>query len=125
VDKTVDFFRAGVHVLIIDLFPPSPRDPLGMHQLIWEELADDPFAFPPGKDRVLASYEAGAEKVAYVQPVAVGDVLAEMPLFLAEGMHVKVPLEPTYQSAWLACPEDMRTAVETGVMPETDADLGA
>jgi hypothetical protein len=43
-----------------------------------------------------------------------------MPLFVAEGMHVYVPLESTYQTAWAACPEVMREAVETGVMPESD-----
>ena len=122
-DKTFEFLRAGVHVLLIDLFPPSPRDPLGIHQLIWDEIGNDPFAFPPGKDRILASYEASEEKVAYVQPVAVGDVLPDMPLFLSQGLHVKVPLESTYQSAWAACPQEMQVAVETGVMPETDLEL--
>jgi hypothetical protein len=27
VDKTVAFLREGIHVLIVDLFPPTPRDP--------------------------------------------------------------------------------------------------
>lgn len=122
VDKTIDFLRVGVHVLIVDLFPPTPRDPLGMHKLIWDEISDKPFAFPAGKDRILASYETGAEKAAYVEPIAVGDVLPDMPVFVAEGMHVKVPLEPTYQTAWAACPEAMREAVETGVLPESESD---
>jgi len=44
-----------------------------------------------------------------------------MPLFVAGGVHVRVPLEPTYNTAWEASPEVMRQAVETGVMPEPDA----
>jgi hypothetical protein len=32
VDKTI---RGGVRVLMIDLFPPSPRDPHGIHKAIW------------------------------------------------------------------------------------------
>ena len=48
--------------------------------------------------------------------------LPAMPLFLVQGMHILVPLEPTYMSAWDASPEVMRTAVETGVMPEPDAE---
>jgi hypothetical protein len=120
VDKTLDLLRAGIHVLLIDLFPPSPRDPLGMHKLLWDEINDEPFAFPAGKDRILASYETGPAKAAYVEPVAVGDVLPVMPLFLAQGMHVKVPLEPSYMSAWEACPAALREAVETGVMPNPD-----
>ena len=121
VGKTIDFLRQGVHLLIVDLFPPTPRDPLGIHKVIWDEIIEEPFDFPVGKDRILASYETGGERAAYVEPVAVGDPLLEMPLFLANGMHVKVPLEPTYQSAWNACPEEFRLAVETGVVPEPDA----
>jgi hypothetical protein len=118
VDKTIDLLRAGIHVLLIDLFPPTSRDPLGMHKLIWDEISSEPFDFPPGKDRILASYETGAEKAAYVEPIGVGDPLPSMALFLVEGLHVKVPLEATYQATWATCPEDMRVAVETGVLPE-------
>jgi hypothetical protein len=89
--------------------------------LIWDELRDQPFEFPKGKDRILASYQAGVERVAFVEPIGVGESLPAMPLFVAEGMHVKVPLEPTYESAWLGCPEAMREAVETGVLPNPDA----
>lgn len=122
VDKTIDFLREGIHVLIVDLFPPTPRDPLGIHKVIWDEIVEEDFAFPPGKDRILASYETGRERAAYVEPVAVGDPLPEMPLFLTNEVHVLVPLEPTYQATWHVSPEDMRLAVETGVMPEPDAE---
>lgn len=121
-NKTLDFLRTGIHVLLIDLFPPSPRDPLGIHQLIWDEIGNDTFAFPTGKDRILASYEASEEKVAYVQPLAVDESLPDMPLFLAAGQHVKVPLESTYGAAWRDCPEEMRVAVETGILPDPDAE---
>jgi hypothetical protein len=121
-DKTIDFMRSGVHLLLVDLFPPTPRDPFGMHKVIWDEIEDEPFQFPPGKDRILASYEMDAERVAYVEPIAVGDRLPEMPLFLLRGSHVRVPLEQTYMSTWNASPEEMRIAVETGVMPETNDD---
>jgi hypothetical protein len=122
VDKTIDLLREGVHVLIIDLFPPTARDPLGLHKVIWDEILEEDFAFPPDKDRILASYKAGNERVAYVEPVAVGDPLPDMPLFLTQDVHVKVPLEPTYQTTWDATPEDLRLAVETGVMPEPEAE---
>jgi hypothetical protein len=122
VDKSLDFMRRGVHLLLVDLFPPTPRDPFGMHKAIWDEITDEPFAFPPGTDRILASYEMGPERAAYVEPVGVGDRLAAMPLFLTPGAHVRVPLEPTYQATWDASPEELRTAVETGVMPDPDAE---
>jgi hypothetical protein len=122
VDKTVQFLREGIHVLVIDLFPPTPRDPLGMHKVLWDEVADEPFAFPPGKDRILASYQTGDDRAAYVEPVAVGDVLPDMPLFLTSRLHVPVPLESTYRATWDATPEELRVAVETGVLPEPEAD---
>lgn len=120
VDKTMEFLKSGIHVLVIDLFPPSPRDPFGIHKLIWDEIEEEDFAFPAGKDRILASYETGAERAAYVEPVGVGDSLPDMPLFLANAYQVPVPLESTYQATWDAGPEDLRRAVETGVLPETD-----
>ena len=122
VEKTIDFLRRDVHVLIVDLFPPTPRDPFGMHKVLWDEITEEDFTFPPGKDRILASYETGVERAAYVEPVAVGDLMPDMPLFLTNDVYVQVPLEPTYQATWEASPEDMRLAVETGVMPEPDAD---
>ncbi len=117
IEKTVDLLRSGIHVLIVDLFPPSPRDPYGMHKAIWDEIDEEDFTFPPGKDRILASYEAGSLRRAYVEPVGVGDRLPNMPLFLAEGLHVSVPLERTYLQSWDATPKVMRTAVETEIPP--------
>lgn len=115
VEKAIDFMRAGVHVLILDLFPPTSRDPCGIHKAIWDELQEEEFTFPPGKDRILVSYETGEERVAYIEPIGVGDVLPPMPLFLGREMHVLVPLEATYQTAWEASPEELRMAVEQGM----------
>jgi Protein of unknown function (DUF4058) len=122
VEKTIDFLRAGIHVLIVDLFPPTPRDPFGIHKAIWDEIVEEDFVFPPGKDRILVSYEAGNERVAYVEPVGIGDEMPDMLLVLASDLHVMVPLEPTYRATWDASPEDLRLAVETGVMPDSDAE---
>ncbi len=122
VEKTIDLLREGIHVLIIDLFPPTPRDPLGIHKVIWDEIVEEDFAFPQGKDRILVSYETSGERVAYLEPIAVGDALPDMPLCLTNELHVMVPLEPTYQTTWDASPEELRLAVETGVLPELDAE---
>jgi hypothetical protein len=72
VDKTVQYLQQGVHMLVVDLLPPTPRDPQGLHQLIWSELCECDFAFPPGKDRLLVSYETDQDRVAYIEPVGVG-----------------------------------------------------
>ncbi len=122
VEKTIEFLRGGIHVLVVDLFPPTPRDPSGIHKAIWDEIEEEPFAFPPAKDRILVSYESGGVRAAYIEPLGVGDKMLDMPLFLKNDMHVKVPLEPTYQATWNASPEDLRQAVETGTMPAVDAE---
>jgi hypothetical protein len=114
VDKAVDFLRRGIHLLVIDLFPPTPRDPQGIHKAIWDEIEEGPFALPPDKPLTLASYSAGLVKTAYIEPVAVGDVLPEMPLFLLPERYVPAPLEATYQATWDVCPGPLRDAVLAG-----------
>src|SRR5205814_885820 len=73
VEKTADLLQQGIHLLIIDLFPPGPRDPNGLHKAIWDEFQEEDFALPPDKPLVLASYDAGPPLEAFVEPVAVGD----------------------------------------------------
>ena len=122
VDKTVDCLRKGIHVLIVDLFPPTQRDPYGIHKVIWDEIVEEDFTFPDAKNLILVSYKTGDERAAYIEPVAFGDSLPDMPLFLTNDLHVVVPLELTYQATWDASPEELRIAVETGVVPEPDAE---
>jgi hypothetical protein len=98
----------------VDLFPPSSRDPQGIHKAIWDEIEEQPFKLPLGKPLTLATYVASVPKMAYVEPVAVGDRLPNMAAYLDEDSYVPVPLEETYQSTWATCPEDMREAVQTG-----------
>ena len=99
--KAVDFLRSGVGLVIIDLFRPTPRDPAGIHQAIWDELSGTPFEpRPADKPLTVARYDSGEGLTAYVDPVAVGDSLPDAALFLGPGWYVKVPLEQTYQVSW-------------------------
>jgi len=115
VEKAADFIEAGVNVLIVDLFPPSSRDPAGLHKAIWDEIHEEPFDLPTDKPLTLASYDAGPPKTAYIEPVAVGDALPEMPLFLAPDRYVPTPLETTYMATWATCPYPLRHAVEAPI----------
>jgi hypothetical protein len=58
VEKAIDFLRLGIHLLIIDLFPPSTRDRHGIHQSIWDEIDGSDTEQVAGKNRILVSYEA-------------------------------------------------------------------
>jgi hypothetical protein len=115
VEKTSDLIERGIHLLVIDLFPPTERDPQGMHKLIWDEIAEEDFALPADKPLVLAAYDAGPPWVAYVEPVAVGDVLPEMPLFLKPEFYVPAPLEATYQTSWSVFPKPLKGLLEAPV----------
>ena len=106
--KAVEFLHAGVHLLIVDLFPPSKRDPQGVHKLIWDRIRDEPFELPPDKPLTLAAYSAGRVITGYVEPVGVGDVLPDMPIFLTEGRYVPCPLEMTYQQSWDVFPNALK-----------------
>ncbi len=112
VDKAVELLNQDIHLLILDLIPPTRRDPNGIHGAIWEALVDEQYQAPPGKPLTLAAYEAEAGVRAYVEAVAVGEALLEMPLFLRAGGHVAVALEATYQSAWEAVPRRWRSVIE-------------
>lgn len=108
--KAEEALEGGVHLLILDLLPPGPRDPEGLHPLIREDRGepigpgDEPFRFDPSKPLSLMSYVASPTWEAYLEPVAVGDELPPMPLFLEPEEYVSVPLASTYETAWRALP---------------------
>ncbi len=113
VEKSADLLRQGVHLLVIDLFPPAKRDPQGIHKAIWDEFQEEDLELPPDKPLTLASYDAGPECVAYVEFVGVDDKLPEMPLFLRPEVYVPTPLEETYQTAWAMFPAVLKGLLET------------
>ena len=112
VEKAADLLEHRIHLLILDLHPPTPRDPQGIHGAIWEEITGESYTAPAGKPLTLAAYESGLSVRAYVEPAAVGDPLADMPLFLEPGAHVLVPLESTYGRAFAALPRRWRSVLE-------------
>jgi len=112
VRKARQLIRRGVHLLIVDLFPPSVRDPHGIHKAIWDQFKEEPFDLPPDKPLTLASYVADYEKVAYVENVAVGEPLPDMPIFLTPDHYVPCPLEATYQVTWGVFPRALKGPLE-------------
>lgn len=112
VRKAVQYLHAGIHLLIIDLFPPTKRDPLGLHKLIWDHIRDEEFALPADKPLLLAAYSAGGTLKAFVEPVAVGQALPDMPVFLTPDRYVPCPLETTYLEAWRVFPKALKGPLE-------------
>jgi len=112
VEKAAVALYRGYHLLVLDLHPPGKRDPQGIHGAIWAEISDDSYTAPQVKPLTLASYSAGQIKKAYVEPLAVGQELPNMPLFLEPEEYVNVPLEMTYQGAWRGVPQRWRAVLE-------------
>jgi hypothetical protein len=110
VEKAADILNQGVNLLVVDLFPPTPRDPQGIHKAIWDELGEVPFEAPPGKPLIIASYLGGDFPTAYVESVGIGDALPSLPIFLSETCYIPVPLEATYQEAWAVSPPCSRNS---------------
>ncbi len=111
VGKIAAAMQQGIHVLVLDLFPPTKRDPNVIHKAIWDQFDCEEFELPAGQDRVFASYEADGIQTAYIETLGLGDCLPDMPLFIAPGAHVLVPLEDAYMSAWDDTPPAIRRQV--------------
>ncbi|NUQ64595.1 MAG: hypothetical protein HUU20_19180 [Pirellulales bacterium] len=52
-------------------------------------------------------------KRAFIEPVAVGGRLPDMPLFLDPERYVPVPLEDTYTAAFAAVPKRWQSVLES------------
>lgn len=108
VRKAHEALAAGIHLLLIDLFPPSSRDPLGIHGAVWGEDCGPDYVLSPDKPLTCVGYIGGTGAQAFVEHIAVGDDLPDMPLFLTPDLYVNVPLEKTYRSAWECMPSFWR-----------------
>ena len=112
VGRAIELLGSHIHLMIVDVRPPTRRDPHGIHSVIEKELTGDTYVPPADKPLTLASYEAITPPKAYVEPIAVGDKLPDMPLFLVPGGHVPVPLEKTYKKAFEGIPQRWRRVIE-------------
>jgi hypothetical protein len=117
VEKALELLRGGIHLLIVDLFPPGPRDPQGIHKAIWDEYNESKFVLPPDRPLTLAAYIGGPCPEAFIEPTAVHASLPDMPLFLTPDEYVPVPLEKTYQEAWEAVPAFWRNVLANSTAP--------
>jgi hypothetical protein len=112
INKVCELLEHRIHLLLVDPFLPGPRDPNGIHAAIWQEVEEGSFELPADKPLTLVAYECDLTTRAYIEPVAVGDVLPDMPLFLEPNGCVKVPLEATYQTAFAVLPRRWQRVLE-------------
>ncbi|OWK37665.1 DUF4058 family protein [Fimbriiglobus ruber] len=112
VEKAADILNQGVNLLVVDLFPPTSRDPHGIHKAIWDEFGDEPFAAPPSKPLIVASYIGGDLPTAYVESIGVGDALPSLPIFLSATRYLPAPLEATYLQSWATFPALLKDLID-------------
>ena len=111
VEKAADILNQGVNLLVVDLFPPTPRPP-GHSQGHLGRTRRRAVRAPPGKPLIVASYVGGDIPTAYVESVGVGDALPSLPIFLSQTRYIPAPLETTYQEAWAVFPAMLKELIE-------------
>ena len=113
--KGADLLRAGVHLSVIDLLPPTRHDgPCGLAGAVGEEAGFRQVRPPAseGKPLTVGAFEAARPARFYGEPLAVGDEMPDLPLFYRVGRWVAVPLASTYAAAWQATPRRWRDVVD-------------
>ena len=119
----VGALAAGVHLLVVDLFPPGTQDPQGIHGAICQQLDEDAEVSvpPPEAPLTLVGYIAGEEVEAHLEFTAVNAVLPDMPLFLNDERYIYVPLEATYDLAFRGLPAFCATCWNRRTVRERNA----
>lgn len=111
VEKAADLVQQGIHLMVIDLFPPTPRDPSGFPQAIWDQFSIERIPLPPDATRTISSMDA-IEREFFVDFAAPGGVLPDAPLFIRHGRYVNAPLASSYDEAWRSFPKPLKALVE-------------
>ncbi len=112
VQKALAALNAGIHLVIVDLFPPNKFAPQGLHAEIWDQLDAEEYSLPKRKHLTLASYAAGLSTTAYVEHLAVGERMIDMPLFLTSERYVNLGLVTSYEAAFEGMPDFWQDVLE-------------
>jgi hypothetical protein len=99
-DKAVAALDGGIHLLLVDVHPPGPRDPHGIHGAVLNEIGSGEYALGSERPLTAVAYTGGAVVQAFVDHFAVGGPIPSMPLFLTRENYIRVPLEAAYMAAW-------------------------
>src|SRR5207245_2467856 len=80
-DKAVAALDSGVHLLLVDVHPPGPRDPHGIHGVLLNEIGTEDYVLGRERPLTAVAYTGGAVVQAFVSHLAVGDPVPESALF--------------------------------------------
>lgn len=121
-DKLEDALHQGCHLLVIDLYPPGPFDPGGMHAAFWTRYKSVSHSVTQDEPLGIASYQAKLQSgdilpTVYFERLSVGQNLPVMPLFLTSDEYINLPLQETYDEAWRGVPARWKTVLEAPKTP--------
>jgi len=108
--KTVGLLRSKIHVVLVDVQPPTSPVPRGFHDLICEAHGEVPAPLPESHPLQTVSYQVleDGTRRSHVVPLRMGDRLPDMPVFLTSHRYVRIPLEETYMTAFDNLPRKFR-----------------
>src|SRR5438445_3424259 len=72
-DKAVAALDGGVHLLLVDVHPPGPRDPNGIHGAVLREIGTEEYVLGSERPLTAAAYIGGTVVEAFVAHFAVGE----------------------------------------------------
>ena len=103
--KAIAALDGGIHLLLIDIHPPGPRDPQGIHGALLNEIGTENYALDGAHPLTSVAYVGGTVIEAFVAHFSIAEQIPQMPLFLTNENYVQVPLEACYMAAWEDVPE--------------------
>lgn len=113
IEKCNDALERGIHLLIIDILPPGKHDSQGIHAALWNYRYSESHGVTADEPLGLSAYRVDVAAHAYFQPLAIGQPLPDMPVFLTPSHYVNVPLEQTYLESYRAVPDRWRRVIES------------
>ena len=113
VDKCVGAMNEGLHLIVIDLLPPRRNDPGGLACVVADHVGI-PLELPPDRPLAAVSFRVAGRLRAYAEPLAAGVEMPTLPLFYDPDWYVKLPLQPTYDSAFAGMPSHLRRSLSAG-----------
>ncbi|MEM6313538.1 MAG: DUF4058 family protein [Planctomycetota bacterium] len=113
VAKAADAVAARVNVSIIDLFPPRRFDePGGLCGAVAEGVHCGVIELNDDTPLCTAGIDADHPPTLYGDPLAIGDELPELPVFLRPGRYVTASLAETYAAAYDAVPSKWKKVLD-------------
>ena len=111
-DKVAAALDHGIHLLLIDVHPPGPRDPNGIHAAVLNEIGNEEYVLGSERRLTAVAYTGGVVVEVFASHFAVGEVIPQMPLFLTTENYIHIPLEATYMAAWEDVPPQYQAVLQ-------------